>query len=317
MKYVALLLLFGIAIAGCKSTTVDPVVYTQAISMSVKNLPTSRPGETYALWFGFPGGVAHAKTNDPQHSGTTKFRLISRFTIDSYGKLTGFDTNGVASRIGYLYAQAEQADISVESETTINDTLPAALLMVSDFSGTAHQGISAPSVTDPEALGYAFTSLSGAFTLTPSAGSGSGTDVFLMNATDQATTSPSLANLPELEEPWHYALWVVDTNATNPNAYYYGGFTQASGHDADSVGDAYAFPGGRMPADITMDGIDLRSGTARVVVTLEPGTFGSAPTMPFGLQLLSAPISSSATFFTPTTLTNTAVMPTASVIINR
>ncbi|MBS1904253.1 MAG: hypothetical protein JSS75_11160 [Bacteroidetes bacterium] len=316
--YRTLLMLAALAvIAGCKSTTTDPVTYTQAIGLSVRNFPPSRPGETYALWFGFPGGVAHAKTQSPQHSGTTKYRFVSRFTVDSYGKVHDFDTTGAAARIGYPFALAEQADISVEIDTVINDTLPKAKLMVSDFTGTVHQGIASLTVNDDAALGYTFASFAGGYTLTPSHGAGNGTDLYLMNATSAANAQASIADLPPLEEPWQYALWAVDSGSGQTKNYYYGTFSAASGPDSDPTNDAFAFPGGRIPGDTTTAALDLRNGTTSVYVTLEPGTTGMAPKLPFGVRLLGGVIPISAGFFTPTALKNTVVLPTATVIVNR
>ena len=321
-----IILIATVFAAGCSHQSTDPVVYTQAIAMTVRNLPESRTGETYALWMGFPGSTAHSQKNSPQHSGSTKYSLVSRFTIDSSGKIVGFDTSKLSSRLRYSLALAEQADISVELASSVNDTLPAAILMVSDFSGSAHQGVAALKVSDDAALGYDFSTLTGAYTLTPPVGNDSvnGTDIYLMNATSASNTSPSLQNLPSLNRPWRYALWIADTISSGPWVHFYGSFISASGFDADSANDYFPFPGGRVPRDTTKGAFNLRaSGKAQVLVTLEPGTFGpgdlyTRPPGPFGVWLLRGTIPTNQPYFSPVGLTNVAAStPTATVIINR
>jgi hypothetical protein len=216
----------------------------------------------------------------------------------------------MTSRLGYALALAEQADISVESATTINDTLPAILYMVSDFSGTAHQGTANPSVSDDAAIGYTFASLSGAYTLVPSAAGTS--DIYLMDATSASNAKASINDLPPLPGKWQYAMWVVDTTAASAKAIYYGTFTSPLGYDSDSTNNTFVFPGGKTTSDVRI------SGNAQVIVALEPGTFGTKPLVPFGAILLKGTISKILSTFSPVTLTNvSATLPTATVQINR
>lgn len=83
------------------------------------------------------------------------------------------------------------------------------------------------------------------------------------------TFVPSIESLPIPPSGWKYATWAYDTDFFPVHQFLYGLFTTASGHDSDSTGDAYEFPGGAksQPQDV---------GTGIIMVTLEPQFYGDS-----------------------------------------
>jgi hypothetical protein len=86
---------------------------------------------------------------------------------------------------------------------------------------------------------------------------------------DGSTATSSLTNLPTLPDGWRYGLWAADYEFFPYHEFLYGLFNAATGHDNDSMTDAYPFPGGakKQPMNI---------GTGRIVVTLEPPLYGDS-----------------------------------------
>src|SRR5207245_1285590 len=111
-----------------------------------------------------------------------------------------------------------------------------------------------------------------------------------------------------LPDPWHYALWAVDSAVKSlpPFNIYYGTFSNPASPDSQPNDNHYPYPGGRYPADSTQPEYDLRAnGRVGVMVTLEPIT-DARPQVPFGAIILQTTIPTSAQGFAAIELTNRA-----------
>ncbi len=323
-KTVAVILLLASFMTGCSTSSVDNPSNGQNVSMTIHGLYPSRTGESYALWFEFPKASA-GKKNQIQHGDFIK-KLVSKFRVDSDGKISGFDTTGLTSKLGYSLALATNASISVEKTDSIGAE-PRAPFIAGDFSGTASTGNATLVTSHDDGLNYGFTDMAGAVTLANSPGNpATDLELYLMTATSPTQTSASINNLPPLPEPWQYTLWAVDssTKSLPPFNIYYGTFASpvAIGSvppDSQPNDNHYPYPGGRYPADSTQPIYDLRSsGKVSVMMTVEPITNGIRPLTPFGAVILQTTILSSAQGFSPITLTNrSSQFPTAAITIHR
>ena len=307
-------------LSGCKSSMTGPSTSIQGISMSHSGLYPSRAEESYGLWFEFPKGAPGRKGEQIQH-GVTVDRLASTFRILPNGSLFGFDTVGLASKLGYPLAIAIHASISIEKTDSIGAT-PRTEFLVGEITGTSSTGTATLTSTHEEALNYDFTGMSASVTLANVQGKPpSDLELYLMNATSSTQTSPSVNSMPLLPDAWEYAMWAVDssTKSLPPFNIYYGTFTSPAEMDSKPGDNHYPYPGGRFPADSTQPIYDLRSnGKIEVMLTLEPKTNGARPSSPFGAILLKAAIPSSIPPFSPIQLSNKAALfPTASITIHR
>ncbi|MFI5263392.1 MAG: hypothetical protein ACHQM6_02635 [Candidatus Kapaibacterium sp.] len=291
----------------------------QGISLSLSGLYPSRSGESYALWFEVPIPATEGKHHQIQHSNTKK-KLVATFTVDANGEKKDFDTTNLVAKLGSPLALAIRAIISVEKTGQI-DTIPAAGFLAGDISGTASTGTATLTSSHPDALNYDYSSMTGAITLAYAPGKpASDLELYLMRATSPTQTSASINNLPQLQDQWHYTLWAVDsaTKSLPPFNIYYGTFVSPIDVDSQPNDNHYNYPGGRYPADSTQPVYDLRSGRVVVMMTLEPITGGSRPSVPFGAVILQTTIPSSAQGFSPIELTNRASQfPTATITIYR
>jgi hypothetical protein len=91
-------------------------------------------------------------------------------------------------------------------------------------------------------------------------------EFYLMNYTNSSQT-PSLDSLPAPPKGWDYAVWAIDTAFTPHQAFLYGIFTSAYGHDKDSANDYYPYPGGAKSQQMNITG-------GSIIVTLEPRFYG-------------------------------------------
>jgi hypothetical protein len=129
--------------------------------------------------------------------------------------------------------------------------------------GTTRRTDSTYVLTTDSAVGD-FSALKGSvlFTTTSSDTNRARSEFYLMQM-NGGVPSASLKNLPEPPHGWRYGLWVLDSNFIPMHRFFYGTFTSATGHDSDSLHDAFAFPGGYNPASLADPG-------GRLEVTLEP-----------------------------------------------
>ncbi len=317
LRYTTLFALVALLFAGCKSDTITPTVVNEGISVSINNLPPNRAGETYAFWLEFPKTTIGTKQNSPQHGGTVN-KLVTTFTVDTKGKILGFDTTNLRTRLGHSLAIAEHCVISIERIGAIIDTQPAAPFLVGEISGTATQGNSTLLIDNEDAIGYSFSNLTGKATFT-SANKDTSSQLYLMDATSPTSRLPGISDTPPLTNKWAYALWAVDTVSGAPFYIYYGTFSSPSGFDSDSTNNEAHFPGGRYPNGAGIRKYDLRkTGKASVLVTVEPNFVGVTPTTPSPIVLLNGPVPITTGYYSPIPLANvTSLLPKATVTLSR
>ena len=310
--------------AGCSNSSINNSQAGQGISMTVSGLYPSRAGESYALWLEFPVQTAGRKGFPVQHANFVH-KLVSTFAVAGDGSITGLDTSGLDAKLGHPLKLATYAIISVEKSGSL-DSEPRAEFLAADITGNESTGYATLKTTHIDALNYAFTDIAGSITLANAPGKPvNDLELYLMNATSQTQTSAGIKSLPLLPDPWHYALWIVDsaTKSLPPFNIYYGTFTApysigSDPPDSQPEDNHYTYPGGRYPEDSTKAVYDLRSGRIAVMMTIEPITDGTRPQVPFGAIILHTTIPSSAQAFSPIDLTNTAAsFPTAAITIHR
>lgn len=320
-KITPYILLLSCLFCGCSNTTTYTSPSGQGISMTLAGLYPSRAGESYALWLEFPKNAIGNKQNQIQHSGSIR-KLVSVFRVSSDGSVTGMDTTNLVVKLGFPLALANHAIISVERTDSIGSTSRAAFLG-GDITGDVSTGTSTLQASNDDGLNFGFTTLQAAATLANAPGKPANElELYLMHATSQVQTSPSINSLPLLPDPWHYALWAVDSSVKTlpPFNIYYGTFILPGGIPPDSKPEDnhYNYPGGRYPADSTKPCYDLHSGRVAVMMTLEPIADGVRPATPFGAIILQTTIPATAQGFSPIDLTNIAALfPTVSLIIHR
>jgi hypothetical protein len=323
-KVFCFILLFVCFSCGCSNTSMYSSPGGQGISMTLSGLYPSRIGESYALWFEFPIQSAGRK-GDPIQHGNFVHKIVSTFTVAGDGSIKGLDTSDLVTKLGYPLKLATYAIISVEKSGSL-DSEPRAEFLAADITGNESTGNATLKTTHIDALNYGFTDMSGSVTLANAPGKPAGDlELYLMNAASQTQTTAGIQNLPLLPEPWHYALWAVDsaTKSLPPFNIYYGTFVTpfTSGSeppDSKPEDNHYSYPGGRYPVDSTQSVYNLRSGSMSVMMTIEPITDGLRPQVPFGAIILRTTIPASAQGFSPIDLTNTAALfPTATITIHR
>ncbi|MDP4218901.1 MAG: hypothetical protein Q8916_02125 [Bacteroidota bacterium] len=309
---------------GCSSTSVESTPANPGIEMTISGLYPSRSSESYALWLEFPVQSTSQKGQPVLHGDFVE-KLVSTFRISSDGTVVGFDTTGLLSRLGESLKLATYAILSVEKSDSIGSD-PRASFLAGDITGTESTGTVTLKTTNLDALNYGFTDMTASITLANAPGKPTDDlELYIMKATSQTQTSAGINNLPTLPEPWHYALWAVDsaTKSLPPFNIYYGTFTNPAGFgteppDSQPEDNHYNYPGGRYPADSTQPVYNLRSGRTTVMMTIEPITEGSRPSVPFGAIIGKVTIPTATQAFSPIDLQNVASeFPTMNLIIHR
>ncbi|HYM20421.1 MAG TPA: hypothetical protein VEW28_05380 [Candidatus Kapabacteria bacterium] len=278
----------------------------------------SHATEVYALWFEVPKSAAYSKLI-PLH-GTNISKLVSTFTVDPSGAIVGFDTTGLAARIGLDYALIIRAELSVEHSDSIGSA-PTAIFLVNEISGTKSTGNSTITALHPLAFTPDIAPITSVATLASSASTPNHYtgEVYLMNATDASNTSPGIGNFISILAPWQYGLWTIDSSVSPPAETFLGYFSSPTGKDTKSTHDSYNYPGGRSPSDTTKPLFDLTTGKGYVLVNAEPPMEnGKEPSVPFPAPILFGMIPAHRTSFTPFTIQNvTASLPTIDITIYR
>lgn len=247
------LLAFCILIsAGCDSgmgpypPTTDSTKYTVDFTFSVWNLRRLRDGEFYSLWI--------------KHRPDTAWRLLSDTSFNrfpSQDSFVIFGRNKSAPHPDSIY----EAMITIELTKHPQQPSDIVLLKGSVTRDTGYLTMNH--------LGD-FSKASGGLTFTSQSPDTSAfrKEFYLLRFAGPAI-APALANFPVLPAGWRYGLWAVDYEFFPYHEFLYGLFDTPSGHDNDSAGDAYAYPGGAKKQPM-----DVKSG--QIIVTLEPPLYGDS-----------------------------------------
>jgi hypothetical protein len=288
---IAILLL---VFAGCSSTNTP--VSQQSLTFTYHNLPPNRSGETYAIWVEVPPSAASLPR--PEH-GLNKSKFVATFIVNDTGMI-GPDLSQAKTRIGVDYSVIIAVEISIERADSIGAAPSSIYLASSSITGSSNVGTAVLSGND----GYAFggsplAPISGTATLasSPKTPTKFTNEVYLMNASDANTTSPSLSKLAFLPGKWRYGVWATDSISSPPVYTFLGYVIDSASNDSKALGDNYHYPGGKTPNDMT----DGKSG---VLVNLEPDVLTADPTIPFPAAVLWGHVPQGQPAFTPFQLTN-------------
>jgi hypothetical protein len=310
-----LLLLIGLNDCKNPATTTGP----QSIGFQFHNIPPNRPGEIYQLWIEVPKQGIIAKNNrQPQH-GYVNTVPISTFTANASGNIVGFDTTGMAKKLGLNYDLVVRAEVSVEKADSIG-VAPSNDILIGDVTGTTNVGVAPLRATHVYVFGDSITTMAASATLasSPSTPQNAKGEVYLMSAISATTVAPGLIGAPELSAPWRYAMWSLDTIAGAPSYNFLGFFSTASGADSKSLNDHFPYPGGRTPDNISQPILDLTTGSGGILINVEPSIDGVNPTTPFPFTLFYGHISAGEVPFSPFALINvTSKLPTIDMTIDR
>jgi hypothetical protein len=247
-----LLVLIISSVVGCDSVSKphdtggeDSTLFKIDFDFRVKNFRPLRTGEFYALWV--------------KQQPDTVWKLASD---SNFNRFTARDTTYIFGR----FYSASHPDSIFEAMVTIERTKKPAFPGVPFLWSRVERDTGYLSMNhlgdfSKAAAGLTFTSKSS----TPDAYK---REFYLMRFNND-TPQSSVAFLPRLHSGWRYGLWVVDYEFFPFHEFLYGLFDEPVGHDSDSAGDAYPYPGGakKQPLDVA---------TGKIVVTLEPPLYGDS-----------------------------------------
>ncbi len=248
------------AVEGCKKddpvstadTTKKPLPDSNTIYFVINELGLHnlRAGEHYQLWLKIA----------PDTSWKSIMTLVISYTsqADSAVMVGSIQSNkSIDSIMGAL--------ISIEnSNSSLSPSFP--LLEAKQFISD-HKKLRIASLNHDSTIGD-YSDLQGSlvFTSRHSDSLAYTHEFYLMNLEGGGQT-PTLKPLKIPIQGWKYGLWAEDTNFTPHQYFFYGLFTDAKGHDSDSINDFYPFPGGWKSQRMNVAG-------GSIIITLEPQMYG-------------------------------------------
>jgi len=254
-SHAAFLILFAFTIsflAGCDSVSKphdngnnNDSTFTIDFEFRVKNLRPLRDGEFYSLWV-----KQHPNTDWKLVSDTNFNRFPVRDSTAIFGRFFSSihpDSIYEAMVTLELTKRPLSPGITFLWTTVKRDTGFLSMNHLGDFSKASGGLTFTSKSSDPDAYKREF---------------------YLIRL-DNGTPQSSVTSLPQLHSGWRYGLWAADYEFFPYHEFLYGLFDHPVGHDSDSIGDAYPFPGGakKQPLDVQ---------TGRIIVTLEPPLYGDS-----------------------------------------
>lgn len=248
-----IILLFSFTAAGCDSDdgngpppSIDSAKYTIDFSFGVRNLRSLRDGEYYSLWI-------------KQHPATS-WRLASDETFNRFPSQDSFVMSG---RLENAYHPDSTYEAMLTIELTKRPDEPSALVLLEGSVARDTGYLTMNHFGD-------FSKASGGLTFTSqSSDTGAFNKEFYLLKFAGPAVAPAIVNLPLLPDGWRYGLWAVDYEYFPYHEFLYGLFDTPSGHDNDSAGDAYTYPGGAKRQRMDVSG-------GQIIVTLEPPLYGDS-----------------------------------------
>lgn len=245
------LLLLVCGIAGCDSISkphdgeqID-TTYKVDYEFRVRKLRPLRDGEVFALWV-------------RQHPD-------SQWVLASDSKFNNFPIRDSTVIFGRFFPKFHPDSIT-EAMVTIEFTKQPATPGLPFLKTTVENGVGKLSMAH---LGD-FSKATGGITFTSKSPDPEAykKEFYLMNLNNGSPLS-SVTMLPQLSGGWRYGLWAADYEFFPYHEFLYGLFDNPIGHDSDSEGDAYPFPGGAKQQPMNVP-------TGRIIVTLEPPLYGDS-----------------------------------------
>jgi hypothetical protein len=254
-RSILFILLGSCAISGCNKgnpVSSNPNIKNIYFTISEAGLRYPRAGEHYFLWI---KTVHDTSWQEIAQVDTFKFNdttyiskeFSSDIAIDSITavQVTLQPSNVSVPILDFPVLEGHSFSYDSAHKTTVSPLISKKTL--GDFS--AMQGGLVFTSTKPDSLAYTH-------------------EFYLMNYTASLQT-PSLLSLPVPPNGWKYGLWAIDSAFTPHEFFFYGLFTNPSGHDSDSTNDYYPFPGGWKPQQMNF-------GNGSIIVTLEPLLYGDS-----------------------------------------
>lgn len=297
-------LLVGIMVwMGCHSDPVTPTppVYNpndsiHYLTITGRHIQMARAGEAYGLWY--------------RYGADSVWQLGSSFT-----QLYSAPADSLQRLYGYFILHGSLDSISAVQLTL--DPLSGPRVPTSHIAtGTLSGGRDSVRGVMAAAASFSAFGATSADVIFVSSTSDTNRAQHEFYLADQGTggLTASLQSLPLPPIDWIYALWVTDSNFYPRHKFLYGTFASASGHDSDSLNDAYPFPGGFRTNDLDVPG-------GNILITLEPKfSLSSLRTSgPSGVNILSLPLPRFITNGETLAMKNVAAttVPTVAIIIKR
>ncbi len=248
--YLLFLVFAANLLVGCDSEVEPPddqidTTYKVDYEFRVRKLRPLRDGEVFALWV-------------RQHKD-------SQWTLASDTKFNDFqvrDSTVIFGRFFPKFPPDSMTEAMVTIELTKQPPTPGLPFLKTEIKN--RQGLLSMSY-----LGD-FTKATGGITFTSKSPDPDAykKEFYLMNLNNGSPLS-SVTSLPQLSHGWRYGLWAADYEFSPYHEFLYGLFDDPVGHDSQSEGDAYPFPGGAKQQPMNVP-------TGRIVVTLEPPFYGDS-----------------------------------------
>ncbi|MDP4220471.1 MAG: hypothetical protein Q8916_03585 [Bacteroidota bacterium] len=254
---IPVLLLFVLAI-GCKDSSSGPAESSHDSTLltfviNAKGVHDPRQGEKYVLWLRFaqdsvwqPMKQLTIRSTSAEDTATLVGSFEGPQPVDSItGILVCFQPANTDATLQFPLLEAHDLIYNTGTKSLFA-TLDHAI-HIGDYSALAGSLVFTSTSTDTLAYIHEY---------------------YLMNLSGTAQ-SPSLSSLKVPPEGWMYGLWATDSSFTPHQNFFYGLFSNPSGHDSDSLRDFYPYPGGWKP-----QAMNVPSGN--IIVTLEPLCYGDS-----------------------------------------
>lgn len=257
MNQLVLLFLSIIVLAGCSEPppTEPPVDSTSTVQYRIvaRNVIPLRSGEYYSLWV--------------REAPDSLYRFISDSVLHVYYP---FDSAQYFGKFEVKHSLDSLKEILLTIEQTKKPITPGQVVLRGDIERMYNPLLKKDSIFSNlfNSTFDSMTSTTGMLTFTSTS---SDPDAykkeFYFLRFAGPTYLPSIESLPKPPTGWDYAVWTYDVSFNPAHQFLYGLFTDAFGHDSDSTGDAYGFPGGTK-----QQRQDVGSGV--IIITLEPKLYG-------------------------------------------